>query len=75
MHKMLKIKMYNKLNYSCMDSDSESIFNLSFNLYELPFILNMCEWCNNLSNIAFASVTSLNISCHLPNGLFVVIIV
>lgn len=25
--------------------------------------------------MAFAKVTSLNISCHLPNGLFVVIIV
>ena len=33
------------------------------------------EWCNNLSNIALASMTSPNISCHLFNGLLEVIIV
>lgn len=33
------------------------------------------EWCNNLSNIALASTASPNISCHLFNGLFEVIIV
>ena len=28
------------------------------------FIFIILEWCNNLSNIAFASVLSLNISPH-----------
>ena len=68
--------MYKKFTQFCIGSDdSELIFNLSFKRYEFSFILIIWEWCNNLSSMAFANVTSLNISCYLPNGLLVVIIV
>lgn len=44
MYKKLKIKMYKKWNQLCMGSEvSESIFNLSFKRYELPFIFIICE--------------------------------